>query len=236
MKLLVATFAVYMACCLASAAESKGQNSVLIDRKSRSLSIVNQAGRILLSCPIGIGRGLLKEKSSMQDCITPTGAFTVDVVLTDTPALNQIDKTTKEQIERDARFRPFVKDGDALAKVFRTMNEQDFNHDGVPDKAYGLGFLGLQGKNTGPKIIAAGKSARWYSIALHGTPNEAKAIKGATSEGCIHLSRASLKTILDAHLVGVGTPVYINDGVKDTGLVKRKSSSDDIQEQVRMRN
>lgn len=236
MKLLASTFAVLMACCLASAAESKGQNSVLIDRKSRSLSIVNQAGRILLSCPIGIGRGPLKEKSSMQDCITPTGAFTVDVVLTDTPALNQIDKSTKEQIERDARFRQFVKDGDGLAKVFRTMNEQDFNRDGAPDKAYGLAFLGLQGKNTGPKLIAAGKSARWYSIALHGTPNEARAIGGATSEGCIHLSRESLKTILDAHFVGVGTSVYINDGVKDVDLVKRKSFADDNQEQVRMRN
>ncbi|PZM81648.1 MAG: hypothetical protein DKT66_20840 [Candidatus Melainabacteria bacterium] len=236
MKLIASTFVVFMACCLASAAQIKGQNSVLIDRKSRSLSIVNQAGRILLSCPIGVGRGPLKEKSSMQDCITPTGSFTVDVVLTDTPALNQIDQSTKEQIERNTLFRPFVKNGEGLARVFRTMNEQDFNRDGTPDKAYGRAFLGLQGKNTGPKLIAAGKSARWYSIALHGTPNEAKAIGGATSEGCIHLSSAALKKILDAHLIGVGTAVYINDGIGDVDLVKRKSFVDDNQEQVRMRN
>lgn len=236
MKLFAATLAVYMACCLAAAAENKGKNSVFVDRKSRSLSIVDRFGKTLISCPIGVGSGPLKSKSDMQDCITPVGDFVVDVVLTDDPAINQIDSKRKEQYSKNVRFAPLVKDGKGLAQVFHTMNEQDFNRDGKPDRAYGSAFLGLDGKGTGPKLIAAGKSARWYSIAMHGTPNEAKAIGAATSEGCIHISKAVLKKILSDRLIVVGTPVYIKDGEKDIGDVKRKSFANDNGEPVRMLN
>lgn len=200
------------------------------------MSVVNESGKILVFCPVGIGRGPLKNKSSMQDCITPVGEFFIDVVLSDNPQFNDIAISQKSLIAKDARFAHLVKDGDGLAEVFRTMNEQDFNHDGIPDRAYGSAFFGLNGKNTGPKLIAAGRSARWYSIAIHGSSNEAKAIGGATSEGCIHVSQTVLKRLLSDHLIGVGTPVHIDDGAESRVDVKRKSSADDNVELVRMLN
>lgn len=223
MKALSATLAVAMACCLGAVAQTKGQNSILIDRKYKRMSLVDETGKTLISCPIGIGKGPLTAKTSMSDFITPTGKFVVDVVLTDDAKLNQIDPARQAELSRSPRFAPLVKDGKGLAEVFETMNRQDFNHDGKPDRAYGFAFLGLQGKLTGPKLIVAGKSARWYSIALHGTPDEAKAIGQATSEGCIHVQRAVLEKILTEHLVGTGTPVYINDRTKDNADVKSKN-------------
>lgn len=236
MKVLAATLAVTMAGCLAAGAQTEGQNSILIDRKSKRMSLVDETGKTLISCRIGIGKGPLSAKTSMNDFITPTGKFVVDVVLTDDAKLNQIDRGRQVELSIDPRFAPLVKDGKGLADVFKTMNRQDFNRDGKPDQAYGFAFLGLDGKVTGPKLIAAGKSARWYSIALHGTPNEAKAIGRATSEGCIHVQKAVLQKILTEHLVEPGTPVYINDGAKDDVDVKRKSSADDNGELVRVWN
>lgn len=223
MKALYAALALLASCFLAAAAQTGDHNSVLIDRKMRTMSVVDESGKILVSCPIGIGRGPLKNKSNMQDCITPLGEFFIDVVLSDDPQANQIDADEKRQIAKNSRFASFVKDGAGLAKVFRTMNEQDFDRDGIADRAYGCAFFGLKGKNTGPKLIAAGRSARWYSIAIHGTPNEKKAIGGATSEGCIHVSKSVLTKLLSEHLIGVGTAVHIKDGLDSSGDVKRKS-------------
>lgn len=236
MKAFYAALVLHASCSLAFASQTLDHNSVLIDRKKRTMSVVNESGKTLVSCSVGIGRGPLKNKSNMQDCITPVGEFFIDVVLSDNPQFNDIAAAQRSQIARNARFAGFVKDGDGLARVFRTMNEQDFNRDGIPDRAYGCAYFGLNGKNTGPKLIAAGPSARWYSIALHGSPNEAKAIGGATSEGCIHLPQSILKRLLSEHLIGVGTPVHISDGAESGVDVKRKSSVDDNGELVRMLN
>jgi len=200
------------------------------------MSVIDQSGKTIISCPVGIGRGPLAGKVSMQDCITPVGEFVVDVVLSNQPEFNHIDKNLKAQLEKNSHFAPFVKDGSGLAKVFFTMNAQDFNRDGKPDSAYGTAFFGLHGKNTGPKLIASGNSARWYSIALHGSPDETRAIGNATSEGCIHISKAVLQRILSDRLIEVGTPVYIDDGVKRPFDVKIKSSGPDNRELVRVRN
>lgn len=200
------------------------------------MSVVDESGKTLETCRVGVGRGPLRKKLDMQDCITPEGKFVIDVVLTSDPKFNEIDEREKLSISKRPRFAPFVKDAKGLAAIFETMNRQDFNRDGKPDRAYGYAFFGLNGKATGPKLIAAGNSARWYSIALHGTPNEGIAIGAATSEGCIHVPQAVLKSLLDEHKVGVGTPVYINDGPKNIFDVKRKSSASDNKELVRMRN
>ena len=234
-RALIATLACYMA-CFASAASPVSPNSILIDRKGRRMSVVDESGKTLVTCPIGVGRGPLKAKVDMQDSITPVGRFVIDVVLTADANLNEIDEHQKISISKNAKFAPFVKDGNGLARVFETMNFQDFNRDGKSDHAYGDVFLGLDGKATGPKLIAAGSAARWYSIALHCTPNEAKAIGAATSEGCIHVPKSVLKSLLAEHKIGVGTPVYINDGMKSSFDVKRKSSAADNKESVRMRN
>ncbi len=189
------------------------------------MQLIGPKGKALISCPIGIGRGGLKAKTGMTDCITPTGEFVVDVVLTSDANFNRIADKQKSAV--GSRYAPYVKDGAGLAKVFETMNAQDFNRDGKPDHAYGFAFIGLDGKGTGPKLIRAGNSARWYSIALHGTPNEAMAIGRATSEGCIHVPQPVLERLLREHLIDVGTPVYITDDNKLRVDVKRKSSADD---------
>lgn len=176
------------------------------------MTVCDDSGVSINGTKIGIGSGPLKTKQSMQDRITPIGEFVIDVVLTSDPKLNQIDQRRKKDIERQPRFAPFVKDKVELAKVFHTMNEQDFNQDGRPDNAYGYAFLGLHGKHTGPKLIAAGQSARWYSIGLHGTPDESKTIGQNLSEGCIHVPNRVLKTLITKNLVGVGTHVFIRDG------------------------
>lgn len=200
------------------------------------MSVIDASGKTLVTCPVGIGRGPLKQKINMQDCITPAGAFVIDVVLTADPKFNQIDKNQKILISKNSNFAPFVRDANGLAKVFETMNRQDFNRDGKPDEAYGFAFFGLNGKGTGPKLISAGNSARWYSIALHGTPEERTAIGAATSEGCIHVQKNVLKSLLQDYKIGVGTSVHINDGTKDDFDVKRKSSSADNKDAGRIRN
>lgn len=235
-RAFTATLACYMACIACAASQVSPGNSVLIDRKNRRMSVVDESGKALKTCPVGVGRGPLRDKVDMQDCITPAGKFVIDVVLTADPKLNEIDERERISISKNPRFAPFVKDAKGLADVFETMNRQDFNRDGKPDRAYGYAFLGLNGKAAGPKLIAAGKSARWYSIALHGTPNEGRSIGAATSEGCIHVPDAVLKSLLGEHKIGVGTPVYINDGPKNDFDVKRKSSVADNKELVGMRN
>jgi hypothetical protein len=234
---LIATIACYVACyASASASPVVQQNSILIDRKNRRMSVVDASGKTLVTCPIGIGRGPLKQKLNMQDCITPAGTFVIDVVLSADPKFNRIDEKQKFLISKNSHFAPFVKDAKGLAQVFETMNWQDFNRDGKPDQAYGFAFLGLNGKGTGPKLISAGNSARWYSIALHGTPNEKTAIGAATSEGCIHVQKSVLKSLLQDYKIGVGTPVHINDGTKNASDVKRMSSSADNKDPGRTRN
>lgn len=200
------------------------------------MSVVDESGKTLATCPVGVGRGPLKEKIDMQDCITPEGAFVIDVVLTIDPKLNEIDEHQKISISKNPRFAPYVTDAKGLARIFETMNRQDFNRDGKPDHAYGYAFLGLDGKATGPKLIAAGNSARWYSIALHGAANEGRVIGRATSEGCIHVPKAVLKSLLNEHKIGVGTPVYINDGPKNIFDVKRKTLAPDNKRLAGMRN
>ncbi|MBC8000814.1 MAG: L,D-transpeptidase [Leptolyngbya sp.] len=190
-------------------------NSIIIDRKLKQLVIKDGDGRILLTTTVGIGRGELKKKTSMQDCITPTGKFRVDVILTDDPKLCAIDSSVKKTLSRNSlNARAALSSPDALSTIFKTMNAVDFNRDGKSDYAYGYAFIGLDGDQTGPKLVSSGLNGgkvRWYSIAMHGSPNEEKSIGHATSEGCIHIKKSVLKDILARHLVDVGTQVVILD-------------------------
>lgn len=196
-------------------------NSIIIDRQMKQLVIKDGGGHILLTTTVGIGRGALKKKTSMQDCITPTGKFRVDVILTDDPKLCAIDPSVKETLSKNSQdAKSALSNPEALSTIFKTMNAFDFNHDGKSDNAYGYAFIGLDGEQTGPKLIPTvrnggnggnGGRFRWYSIAMHGSPNEEKAIGHATSEGCIHIKKSVLKDILARHLVEVRTQVVILD-------------------------
>lgn len=212
MKLVVASALVaLLAFGLSASCEAISANKVFIDRKNRRLTVVDQAGKTLLACPVGVGKGPLKQKTGMQDFVTPLGDFVVDVVLTEDTDLNAISDKSKSKFAGGPLGR-FVKSPEGLADVFHTMNCMDFDHDGKNDFAYSYAFIGLDGKQTGPKLIPADHFARWYSIGIHGTPNEAKAIGQATSEGCIHVSHAMLKRLVNEKLIVVGTPVTITDG------------------------
>ena len=120
MKAFYAALVLYASGSLAFASQTGDHNFVLIDRKKRSMSVVSESGKILVSCPVGIGRGPLKNKSNMQDCITPVGEFFIDVVLSDNPRFNDIAMAQKSQIAKNARFARLVQDAASCHAQRRT--------------------------------------------------------------------------------------------------------------------
>jgi len=188
-------------------------NSVLINRQKRQLTINDSSGHVLLTSPVGIGRGPLKKKTSMHDCITPTGKFRIDVILAENPDDCAIDRSLKNTLAKNPHNAIAVRSPERLSALFKAMNAVDFNKDGTADGAYGFAFIGLDGEQTGPKLVPSGSGVRWYSIALHGSPHEEKAVGNATSEGCVHLKEEVLKDILNRHLVNIGTQVVIVDSI-----------------------
>lgn len=157
---------------------------------------------------IDIGRGGLRKKRSMDDCVTPVGTFTVDAILSPNPQYNKISERLRERYLRSAEFGPYVRSPEGLAKLFENMDKLDFNHDGKPDHAYGAGYVALDGPQSGPKLQTFGKTPYWHSIAIHGTPDGASH-GTASSGGCVHVSAHTLSVLLPA--VRIGTPVHIYD-------------------------
>lgn len=204
-------------CLTASAAAP----TLYVDRRRHALKVVADGGKVLLNSPIGIGRGGLRRKQSMADDVTPTGTFNVDVILTADPKLNAIDPETARRFERDKDYAVYLKDGNGLARLFGNMNNLDFDGNGKSDTAYGIAYIGIDGRGTGPKMSRFKNVVRWFSIALHGTPHEAADLGKNKSGGCIHLPAAVLKRLLSEKLVTVGTRVIVLDS-RDEKRAPRK--------------
>lgn len=197
---------------LATGSPVPAANSVVIDRKSLQMQLINAKGQELLRSPIGIGRGGLKKKRSMADEITPTGTFTVDLILSKDEQSNQISSANAKRYRKTSRT-DLVSSKSGLARLFNNMNSLDFDGNGKPDRAYGDAYIGLDGQGTGPKMHSWRGTPYWYSIALHGTPNPASCIGKANSGGCVHLPADTLKKILAKELITIGTKVTIADGI-----------------------
>jgi len=188
--------------------------SLWVDRQGRSLHVLDGEGREAWRSPVGIGAGGLGQKRSMEDRITPTGDFLVDLVLYDDPTWDAVAEATRARLaERDPDFAALLADPAGLARLRATMDQLDFDGDGQPDHAYGAAYLGLDGGGgpTGPKLRRRGPDLYWYSIALHGTPDPTR-IGQATSGGCVHLPEAVLRRLVTERIATVGTRVHVEDG------------------------
>lgn len=188
---------------------------VHVDRTSRTLSVVDQAGRIVRSEAIGIGRGGLGEKTTMADFITPTGDFTVDLVLHRSARHNAVSGEAVDRFSPEPELLRLLEGEPGLEGLYRNMGSIDFDGDGAPDNAYGEAYVGLDSPSavTGPKMRRHSKSgtAYWYSIALHGTPDPDN-LGQARSGGCVHVSHGLLESLIRDGSLAVGSRVTIADG------------------------
>lgn len=194
-------------------AAAEPDNKVYIDRKNKVFYLMSSDGNIIMKDGCGIGRGGLGDKTNMQDQITPTGDFAIDLILYRDPAFNQISESNREKYKNNKSYSDFVASSAGLANLFKNMSEIDFNGDGKSDAAYGAGYIGLDSASavTGPKMSIFKKTPYWFSIALHGTPDQSN-IGNAMSGGCIHLSEKTLEKLIQGRLLDIGTQVKIADG------------------------
>jgi len=183
---------------------------VHIDRTGRALYLLDPSGAILHSEPIGIGRGGLGEKRSMGDLITPTGTFTVDLIV---HAAGTHDALSAANHARYVDVPDYAALTEDLSGLYANMSALDFDGDGQPDRAYGGGYIGLHSASavTGPKMRRYRGTPYWYSIALHGTPDPAT-LGEAASGGCVHLSAPLLERLITEELLTIGSTVEISDG------------------------
>jgi hypothetical protein len=185
--------------------------TVYIDRKNQTLYLIDaaRAAPPRPLAPIGIGRGGLDEKATMGDLITPTGTFTVELILTTDGDHNAISPRARaaRAASPDAALLT------DLPQLFDNMNTLDFDGDGSPDRAYGSAYIGLASDTavTGPGLRRYKETPYWYAIALHGTPDPST-LGAARSGGCVHLTAELLARLLDEEILTLGSPVTIADG------------------------
>lgn len=207
---IVACFiSIVMNDCLYAADQSY---SIHINRKDKLFYVINnKENKIVYRVPCGVGRGGLKHKKSMGDYVTPTGTFYVDVILYKDSKYDSVAPRNINRYKGNNRYSKLVASSAGLADLFKNMNSIDFDRNGIPDHAYGDGYIGLESDVvTGPKMKMYGSKPYWYSIAIHGTPDETN-IGQAKSGGCVHLPAKDLSWLIDNNIVRIGTEVTIGD-------------------------
>lgn len=183
-----------------------------VDRRSRTLSVRDKNGKVILDTKVGIGKGGLKDKRSMSDCITPEGDFFVDIILSRKyPQLNTLDKKYLLKYRGDKQSSEWLSSQKGLGELFSSMNSIDFDGDGKADSAYGDAYIGLDSKQAicGPKLSKFKGKRYWFSIAIHGTEREADNISQANSGGCIQIPSPALDRLLQEKLIGLASRVKI---------------------------
>lgn len=186
--------------------------SIEINRRERTLSLFEN-GRLIRSARIGIGRGGVKDKKSMDDFVTPTGEFTVDLIVSRDGRFNRVSDDLRRKYAADPQFREFFTEPNGLARLFDNMSSLDFDGDRLPDHAYGTAYIGLNSDRaiTGPKMRSFKGTPYWYSIAIHGTNHPDRDLGGANSGGCVHLDAGTLEDLVTKGFVTIGTKVIIKD-------------------------
>ena len=194
--------------------KSEGPFSVLINRQHKQLMVLDKNGQVVVEAPVGIGKGGLSVKTSMSDLVTPTGTMVVDLILYQEPQYNRVEPGASERFSSPSEFGEFFSGSGGLLRLFATMNSIDFDQNGMPDRAYGSGYIGLTSSSviTGPKMRFFQGTPYWFSIAIHGTPHEEKNIGQANSGGCVHVRSDTLSKLIEGGLVQIGTEVTITDG------------------------
>lgn len=194
----------------------------LVDRRDRKLLVFSEKGEKIFETSVGVGRGGLIQKKSMEDCVTPCGKFSVDLILFHNPKFDCISKELRLKYSKDKDFSSYVSAEEGLSRLFENMNSLDFDGDGKPDRAYGAAYIGLNPCSfahdkgaacatvvTGPKLSKFKNTVYWFSIALHGTPKEAANIGKAKSGGCIQVPEKELRRIVENGLLTIGSTVTI---------------------------
>lgn len=183
---------------------------VLVKRSQHRLIVFDKQGREVLTTPVGIGSGGNTEKKNMNDCVTPTGNFVVDIILYHNDEFDETAEAVKERYRRDPR-KVLIDNRAGLKRLFANMNSLDFNGDSEPDTAYGIAYLGLDSGDqvTGPKLSRFKNTDYWFSIAIHGTADEKDKIGHSRSGGCIQVPAKALRQLVEKKLIIIGTPVKI---------------------------
>lgn len=205
---------IILALCAANAADTRAQ-SALIDGVQKKISVFDRFGKLMLTSPVQIGKGGVGVKRSMADFITPVGEFDVDIILSHREDEVAVVQTLSDRFGRSPSYRRYFERRSGLVSLFQSMNSLDFDGNKEPDSAYGRGYIGLNSKQfvTGPKMHQFKGRPYWFSIALHGTPDEDGFGKG-TSGGCVHLPREVLDRILTEELLTLGSKVTISKSGK----------------------
>ncbi len=196
-----------------SAEQATPRAHLEISRKSKMLSYFDSNGTLLWQENVGIGKGGIGEKKNMQDYITPTGDFTVDIILYRQPEYNTIDEQLLKRYVDSHAENNFFQQEQALKQLFDNMSALDFDQNGSPDRAYGSGYIGLTSNTavTGPKLSKLNGKTYWFSIALHGTNKPEENLGQARSGGCVHLSEIALNKLITEGQIQIGTAVKIRD-------------------------
>ena len=186
--------------------------SVYIHRPSRTVFLLDKKGRTVHQESVGVGRGGVRTKTHMSDYVTPTGRFTVDLILSEKGAFNAVAADAVQWFSDDPEYTRLLDGDGGLERLFERMNGIDFDADGSPDRAYGSAYIGLDSSTavTGPKMRRFQGTAYWFSIALHGTPDAAN-LGAANSGGCVHLSSSLLERLVSDGTARIGSSVEISD-------------------------
>ncbi|MCU0534329.1 MAG: L,D-transpeptidase family protein [Hydrococcus sp. Prado102] len=203
-----------------SSLEKNTPFTIKIDRVVQQMQVIDPNGAEVIKTPIGIGRGGLKSKRDMMDYVTPTGEFVVDLILYQQESFNRVSPQLHDRY-LNSEFRELFAKPQGLKELFHNMNSLDFDGNRTPDRSYGIAYIGLNATSTnsvvtGPKMRYASwqggeNTPYWFSIALHGTPEEKTDIGAANSGGCIHVPQQVLKKLVEEGIVKIGTPVIISD-------------------------
>ena len=197
-----------------AACAAEASTRLHINRKQRMLYVVGADNKVLYQSPVGVGRGGLKGKRSIKDLVTPTGFFVVDLVLMQSaPESNKVSSKYFQRYSKTVS-KKYFSSPQALAGLFKNMNSIDFDGNGKPDRAYGSAYFGVSSPRavTGPKLSSYKGTQYWYSIALHGTPNEKSDIGSANSGGCVHLPAKAINDLTSNRWLKLGTELTISDG------------------------
>lgn len=194
-------------------AQSSAAPLLWVDRTARMTYVLTEDGSVIEKTPVGVGRGGLGVKTTMSDLITPTGSFTVDLILTRDGSHNAVLPAAAHRFSADPAYAVLLNTPSGLTQLFANMSQLDFDGDSVPDQAYGEGYIGLSSSEavTGPKMRRYHGTPYWYSIALHGTPDPAN-LGEARSGGCVHLPASLLQRLVTEEHLQLGAEVIIADG------------------------
>ena len=88
--------------------KNSDEYSLHINRSSKQFYVIKPDGSVLWEKPCGIGRGGLKQKKTMSDFVTPTGQFTIDIILYEKEKFNAVSDKIIRKYQKDSKYHKLV--------------------------------------------------------------------------------------------------------------------------------